>query len=153
MAPISTIAKAGRRDWLFCLLQSHSFLLTFFSMSVFSEITENIKVSVRPMYLESESNILSRKFVYAYFITIENLGAGTVQLLRRHWFITHDTGKVEEIEGEGVIGKQPFIAPGNRVWVLTTHKTYFLCPLGNFRGYINRLYFQFQVISKRPYIV
>jgi ApaG protein len=134
MAPISKIAKAGRRDWLFCLLQSHSFLLTFFSMSVFSEITENIKVSVRPMYLESESNILSRKFVYAYFITIENLGAGTVQLLRRHWFITHDTGKVEEIEGEGVIGKQPFIAPGNR------HEYNSFCILESMEGFMEGTY-------------
>lgn len=84
-------------------------------MSAFSEITENIKVSVRPLYIEAESNILSRKFVFAYFITIENLGTDTVQLLRRHWYITHDTGKVEEVEGEGVIGKQPFIAPGRKV--------------------------------------
>ena len=134
MAPISKIVKAGPRDWLFCLLQSHSFLLTFFSMSVFSEITENIKVSVRPMYLESESNILSRKFVYAYFITIENLGAGTVQLLRRHWFITHDTGKVEEIEGEGVIGKQPFIAPGNR------HEYNSFCILESMEGFMEGTY-------------
>ena len=81
-------------------------------MSVFSETTENIKVSVRPLYVESESNVLSRKFVFAYFITIENLSTDTVQLLRRHWFITHDTGKVEEVEGEGVIGKQPVIPPG-----------------------------------------
>jgi len=83
-------------------------------MSAFSEITENIKVSVRPLYIEAESNILSRKFVFAYFITIENLGTDTVQLLRRHWYITHDTGKVEEVEGEGVIGKQPFITPGRK---------------------------------------
>ncbi len=48
-------------------------------MALFSEITENIKVSVRPLYLESESNVLSRKFVFAYFLTIENLGDARIE--------------------------------------------------------------------------
>ncbi len=103
-------------------------------MYPFSEITENIKVSVRPLYLESESNVLSRKFVFAYFITIENLGSGTVQLLRRHWFITHDTGKVEEVEGEGVIGKQPFIAPGSK------HDYNSFCIIESMEGFMEGTY-------------
>ena len=77
----------------------------------YNETTENITVSVRPLYLEAESNVFTRKFVFAYFIKIENHSTETVQLLRRHWFITHESGKVEEVEGEGVIGKQPFITP------------------------------------------
>ncbi|MFA5834984.1 MAG: Co2+/Mg2+ efflux protein ApaG [Bacteroidota bacterium] len=103
-------------------------------MSAFSEITENIKVSVRPLYLEGESNILSRKFVFAYFITIENLSNDTVQLLRRHWFITHDTGKVEEVEGEGVIGKQPIIAPGKK------HNYNSFCILESLEGFMEGTY-------------
>lgn len=103
-------------------------------MSVFSEITENIKVSVRPLYLESESSVLARKFVFAYFITIENLSADTVQLLRRHWFITHDTGKVEEVEGEGVIGKQPVIEPGR------SHSYNSFCILESMEGFMEGTY-------------
>ncbi|MEW6061619.1 MAG: Co2+/Mg2+ efflux protein ApaG [Bacteroidota bacterium] len=81
-------------------------------MTIYSQTTENITVSVQPMYIEAESNVFSHKFVFVYFIRIENNGSDTVQLMRRHWFITHNTGKVEEVEGEGVIGKQPMIPPG-----------------------------------------
>ena len=127
--------KAGPEQCrLFCLLQTGSFLSTFFSMSAFSEITENIKVSVRPLYLEGESNVLSRKFVFAYFITIENLGSDTVQLLRRHWYITHDTGKVEEVEGDGVIGKQPFIESGH------AHSYNSFCILESMEGFMEGTY-------------
>ena len=103
-------------------------------MSAFSETTENIRVSVRPLYIESESNVLSRKFVFAYFIKIENMGNDTVQLLRRHWFITHDTGKVEEVEGEGVIGKQPFIEPGR------SHDYNSFCILESLEGFMEGTY-------------
>ncbi len=103
-------------------------------MAIFSEITENIKVSVRPLYLETESNVLSRKFVFAYFITIENLSSDTVQLLRRHWIITHHTGKVEEVEGEGVIGKQPVIAPGQK------HEYNSFCILESLEGFMEGTY-------------
>jgi len=103
-------------------------------MSMFSEITENIKITVRPLYLEGESHIISRKFVFAYFITIENLGNTTVQLLRRHWYITHDTGKVEEVEGDGVIGKQPFIEPGG------SHNYNSFCILESMEGFMEGTY-------------
>ena len=103
-------------------------------MIIFSETTENIKVSVRPLYLEAESSVLSHKFVFAYFITIQNLGVDTVQLLRRHWYITHDTGKVEEVEGEGVIGKQPVIAPGR------SHDYNSFCILESMEGFMEGTY-------------
>ncbi len=103
-------------------------------MTPFSETTEHIKVSVRPLYIESESNVLSRKFVFAYFIKIENLGYDTVQLLRRHWFITHNTGKVEEVEGEGVIGKQPVIQPGE------FHEYNSFCILESLEGFMEGTY-------------
>ncbi len=103
-------------------------------MTTFSETTENIRVSVRPLYLESESNVVSRKFVFAYFITIENQSTDTVQLLRRHWYITHDTGRVEEVEGEGVIGKQPVIPPG------TSHDYNSFCILESLEGFMEGTY-------------
>lgn len=81
-------------------------------MKSYIAITEDIKVTVRPVYLDGQSNAVERKFVFAYFITIENLGREPIQLLRRHWIIRHSNGKLEEVEGEGVIGKQPVIRPG-----------------------------------------
>ncbi len=101
-------------------------------MLAYEAITDEIKVSVRPVYLDGQSDILAQRFVFAYFIRIENQGLSDVQLLRRHWFITDDTGRAHEVEGEGVIGKQPVIAPGehheyNSYTVLETFE-------GNMRG-------------------
>ncbi|MBI2618781.1 MAG: Co2+/Mg2+ efflux protein ApaG [Ignavibacteriales bacterium] len=81
-------------------------------MHAYTAITEEIKVTVRPLYLDAQSNALEHKFVFAYFITIENMSREPVQLLRRHWLIKHSNGKLEEVEGEGVIGKRPVIQPG-----------------------------------------
>lgn len=103
-------------------------------IAYFSETTDHITVSVRPMFVEGESNILTKKFVFAYFIRIANNGTDTVQLLRRHWIITHDSGKVEEVEGEGVIGKQPVIAPGHY------HEYNSFCILESMEGFMEGTY-------------
>jgi ApaG protein len=81
-------------------------------MMTYTATTEGIRITVQPVYLDGQSDVLQRKFVFAYFIRIENHTFQTVQLLRRHWFIRHSTGRVEEVEGEGVVGKQPTIRPG-----------------------------------------
>jgi ApaG protein len=81
-------------------------------MQAYVATTENITVIVRPLYLDGQSNLLARKFVFAYFIRIQNDGTEPVQLLRRHWFIRSSEGDIKEVEGEGVIGQQPVIPPG-----------------------------------------
>jgi ApaG protein len=81
-------------------------------MMTYTATTEGIRITVQPVYLDGQSDVLQRKFVFAYFIRIENQTFHPVQLLRRHWFIRHSTGRFEEVEGEGVVGKQPIIAPG-----------------------------------------
>jgi len=81
-------------------------------MQTYVATTDDITVSVRPVYLDGQSNHIERKFVFAYFIRIENNSGEEVQLLRRHWFITNSNGDVQEVEGEGVIGQQPVIPPG-----------------------------------------
>lgn len=81
-------------------------------MHSYTAITDRVRVTVRPVYLDGQSNVLERKFVFAYFITIANQGTGPVQLMRRHWIIRHGNGKQEEVEGEGVVGKQPVLQPG-----------------------------------------
>jgi len=86
-------------------------------------ITNGIKVSAEPFYQESYSKPLEMKFVFAYRITIENLGTETAQLLRRHWFIVDAAGTIREVEGEGVVGQQPVLEPGNK------HQYVSWCPI------------------------
>ena len=83
-------------------------------MTTYTATTEGIRITVQPIYLDGQSDVLQRKFVFAYFIRIENHTFRAVQLRRRHWFIRHSSGRVEEVEGEGVVGKQPIIPPGGR---------------------------------------
>ena len=75
-------------------------------------ITNGIKISVRPRYEPMHSNPLDGKFLYSYHITIENLSEFTVQLMRRYWCIMDSNGTKREVQGDGVIGKQPVLQPG-----------------------------------------
>ncbi|MBP1654625.1 MAG: Co2+/Mg2+ efflux protein ApaG [Bacteroidetes bacterium] len=81
-------------------------------MKLYTATTDNITVSVQPVFLDGQSNPLARRFVFAYFVRIENRGDQEVQLLHRHWLITDGHGDVKEVQGEGVVGLQPRIAPG-----------------------------------------
>lgn len=103
-------------------------------MNKFVATTEDITVTVRPVYLDGQSDIIQKKFVFAYFIRIENNSKGKVQLLRRHWIINHSSGKVEEVDGEGVIGKQPVLAPGQ------VHEYNSYCVLESFEGTMEGTY-------------
>ena len=100
----------------------------------YTATTEEITIKVRPVHIDSQSDPLIRKFVFAYFVQIENHGAQNVQLLRRHWFINHAGGRVEEVEGEGVVGKQPHIPPG------ATHEYNSFCILETFEGSMEGTY-------------
>jgi ApaG protein len=96
-------------------------------MRSYAATTEDIKITVLPVYLDGQSDPIQRKFVFAYFVTIENVGTEAVRLLRRHWYIHHASGKEEEVEGEGVVGQQPLIKPGeahqyNSFCILETHE-------------------------------
>lgn len=71
-----------------------------------------LALSVKTKYLESQSDPDRNHFVFAYTITITNRGAQTVQLLSRVWKITDADGKITDVMGEGVVGQQPRIPPG-----------------------------------------
>ncbi|MEQ9451336.1 MAG: Co2+/Mg2+ efflux protein ApaG [Pseudomonadales bacterium] len=71
-----------------------------------------IEISVVSQYVEAQSEPSADRYVFAYTIEISNHGEQTCQLLNRHWVITDGTGSVEEVRGEGVVGKQPTLAPG-----------------------------------------
>lgn len=74
--------------------------------------SESIQIEVNTRYLDEQSNPDKKRFVFAYSIQITNHGEESVKLLNRHWHITDDNNKVEEVVGEGVIGQQPEIEPG-----------------------------------------
>ena len=80
--------------------------------SNYETTTNAIKVSVNPVYLDDQSDPDDFHFVWAYHVRIENTGGETVQLLRRHWHITDSKGRIQEVRGEGVVGEQPRLAPG-----------------------------------------
>jgi ApaG protein len=100
----------------------------------FVATTEDITVTVRPVYLDGQSDMIAKRFVFAYFIRIENNGKERVQLLRRHWFINHASGRTEEVDGEGVVGKQPLIHPGE------AHEYNSYCVLETFEGSMEGTY-------------
>lgn len=77
-----------------------------------SATTEGIRVEVVSIFLPEQSDISVDRYVFAYRITITNESDVTVQLLRRHWFITEADGVVREVEGEGVVGERPVLEPG-----------------------------------------
>lgn len=79
-----------------------------------SKISEGITISVETFYQPDYSNIKESEFMFAYRITIENNNLFPVRLLRRHWFIFDSNGSNREVEGEGVIGVQPIIDPGDK---------------------------------------
>ncbi|MFT3931844.1 MAG: Co2+/Mg2+ efflux protein ApaG [Spongiibacteraceae bacterium] len=72
-----------------------------------------IKIDVVTRYLPDQSAPNENRFVFAYTITISNRGADAVRLLSRHWRITDANNRVQEVRGEGVVGEQPLIAPGD----------------------------------------
>jgi ApaG protein len=94
--------------------------------------TEGIKVSVSAVYVPEQSSPRIRRYVFAYTVKIANEGERPAQLRSRHWIITDGDGRVEEVRGPGVIGQQPYLAPGDQFeytsgCVLTT-------PRGEMRG-------------------
>ena len=78
-----------------------------------TQITDGVRISLKTSYLPEHSSPKQSHFVFAYRITIENCSQNTVQLLRRHWIISDSNGVIKEVEGEGVVGLQPVLEPGD----------------------------------------
>lgn len=81
---------------------------------MYQAITRQIEVTVEPQFLPERSLPDKQQFFWTYTITIVNSGNETVQLKTRHWIITDDTGRSQEVRGDGVIGEQPVLGPGER---------------------------------------
>ena len=71
-----------------------------------------IDVAVESRYLEEESRPAEQRYAFAYTVTLRNLGEVPAKLLTRHWLITDANGRVQEVRGEGVVGEQPHLKPG-----------------------------------------
>ena len=72
----------------------------------------DIEIGVDTTYVADQSQPEQERYVFAYHITITNCGVQAAQLISRHWVITDATGHIEEVKGEGVIGEQPKLEPG-----------------------------------------
>ena len=103
-------------------------------MVAYAATTDSITVTVRPVYLDNRSDLIGGRFVFGYFVRIANEGPEEVQLLRRHWLIREAGGKVQEVEGKGVVGQQPTIAPGG------AHEYNSFCVLQAFEGSMEGTY-------------
>jgi ApaG protein len=90
-------------------------------------------VQVQSVYVESQSSPEDERFVFAYTVTIRNLGREPVQLLGRYWLITNGHGRETEVQGEGVVGEQPHIDPGSEYQY--TSGAVIETPLGTMEGH------------------
>jgi len=79
-----------------------------------SKISEGVEISVETFYQSDYSNPSNHEFMFAYRITLENHNSFAVQLLRRQWYIFDSNGEDREVEGEGVVGVQPVLQPGEQ---------------------------------------
>ena len=79
-----------------------------------SLISEGVEVSVETFYQQDYSNPMQSEYMFAYRISIENHNSFPVKLHRRHWYIFDSTGSTREVEGEGVVGVQPVLSPGEK---------------------------------------
>lgn len=73
-----------------------------------------ISIEVATNYIDEQSEPEIGRYVFAYTITIANLGNMPARLLSRHWVITDANGKVQEVRGDGVVGEQPYLHPGEK---------------------------------------
>ena len=97
-------------------------------------ITQGIKICARPYFLPDESDTERDSYVFAYEITIVNESDHSALLIDRHWIITDATNQIEEVRGDGVVGHQPLLEPGETF----TYQSY--CPLRTSYGFMRGSY-------------
>lgn len=96
------------------------------------ESPNHIDVQVETNYMESQSQPEEQRFVFSYTVTIRNEGRVPARLMNRHWIITDANGKVQEVRGEGVVGEQPHLKPGETFRY--TSGTVLDTPVGSMQG-------------------
>ncbi|MCG6863612.1 MAG: Co2+/Mg2+ efflux protein ApaG [Chromatiaceae bacterium] len=101
-------------------------------METSTDARYRIEVSVRCDYLPEQSQPDDRRFAFAYSVFIENRGLQAARLISRHWIIADADGRVQEVRGEGVVGKQPYLRPGESYRY--TSGTVLETPIGSMHG-------------------
>jgi len=91
-----------------------------------------IRVDVETSYIAEQSDPRERRFVFTYTITLRNEGQVSAKLLTRHWIITDADGKVQEVRGDGVVGEQPHLKPGQGFRY--SSGTMIATPVGSMQG-------------------
>lgn len=94
--------------------------------------TRQIEIGIETRYVEEQSDPDSDRYVFAYTITISNTGAEAAKLINRHWLITDANGKIQEVRGQGVVGEQPHLDPGEQFQY--TSGTVIETPVGTMEG-------------------
>lgn len=112
-----------------------------------TKITDGVKVTVDTIYQPEYSNPANEHFMFAYKVHIENLSEYSVQLLRRHWNIFDSNGSQREVEGEGVVGQQPVIEPGE------SHEYVSGCNLKTDMGTMKGLYYMKRIVDNDEFEV
>ena len=97
---------------------------------VYNQTSNDVRITVTPSFLVDQSAPEDNVYVWAYHVIIENLGNDTVQLMTRYWRITNALGELQEVRGDGVIGEQPVLAPGD-MFEYTSG-----CPLSTSSGFM-----------------
>ncbi|MBS1643640.1 MAG: Co2+/Mg2+ efflux protein ApaG [Bacteroidetes bacterium] len=111
------------------------------------QVTDGISITVECFYQEKQSNPVSGEYLFAYRVTIENFSTMPVKLLRRHWHIYDSNGSYREVEGEGVVGLQPVIEPGNSYQYVSA------CSLRTDMGKMSGSYKMENLYNKKAMIV
>jgi ApaG protein len=101
---------------------------------MYYRLSNDMRVSVRPRFAPEHSDELEPRYVFVYRIRIENIGSRTAQLRWRHWYIHDVIVGDSEVEGEGVVGEQPVLAPGE------AHEYESFCVLRGPRGHMEGFY-------------
>ena len=96
------------------------------------ETSHQIAVQIETDYIENQSSPAKHRFVFSYTITIRNDGTEAAKLVNRHWIITDANGKVQEVRGQGVVGEQPHLEPGETFRY--TSGTILDTPVGSMQG-------------------
>lgn len=99
---------------------------------IYKATSHSVEISVEPEYLDDQSSKQENYYVWAYHVTIKNLGSETIQLMHRHWKITDARGHTEEVRGPGVVGEQPVLRPNDTFSY--TSGTYLATLSGIMRG-------------------
>lgn len=97
-----------------------------------TDLANSITVDVQSEFIEGQSNPAENRYVFAYTITIANTGTVPAKLLTRHWLITDANGEIQEVRGEGVVGAQPHLKPGQSFRY--TSGTVIETPVGSMQG-------------------